>query len=60
MTTFYMVHTIQWNSAKADAIGTMRQRFVHCSKVSLAQGVIVVDHAPLTVMADYDEARLYG
>lgn len=39
---------MQWNFAKVDTTGIMRQGFVHCSKVSLAQGVIiVVDHAPL-------------
>ena len=30
----------------------------HCSKVFLAQ-VLVVDHTPLTIMTNYDEARLW-
>ena len=44
---------IQWNPSKADTIGT--KDFIHCSEVSLAQG-LVIDHAPLTVVASYDKA----
>ena len=44
---------IQWNPSKTDTIGT--NNFVHCSKVSLAQG-LVVDHAPPTIAASYDKA----
>ena len=39
-----------------DTIGT--NDFVHCSEVSLAQG-LVVDHAPPTIMASYDKALLH-
>ena len=47
-----MLRSIQWNPSKADTIGT---KDVHCSEVSLAQG-LVVDHAPPTVVARYDKA----
>ena len=46
---------LQWNPSKADTIGT--KNFVHCSEVSLAQG-LVVDHAPPTIAASYDKALL--
>ena len=42
--------------SKADTIGT--KNFVHCSEVSLAQG-LVVDHAPPTIAASYDQALLW-
>ena len=32
--------------------------FIHCSELSLAQG-LVVDHAPPTIMASYDKALLW-
>ena len=47
---------IQWNPSEADTIGT--KYFVHCSEVSLAQG-LVVDHAPPTIVASYDKALLW-
>ena len=47
---------IQWNPSKTDTIGT--NNFVRCSKVSLARG-LVVDHAPPTIAASYDKARLW-
>ena len=47
---------IQWNSSKADTIGT--NNFDRCSKVSLAQG-LVVDHAPPSIAASYDKAQLW-
>ena len=52
----YMSHHVhvQWKPSKADTIGT--KNFVCCSEVSLAQG-LVVDHAPPTIAASYDEAR---
>ena len=49
---------IQWNPSKTDTIGT--NNFVHCSEVSLAQG-LVVNHAPPTIAASYDKVwLLYG
>ena len=39
-----------------DTIGT--NNFVHCSEVSLAQG-LVVNHAPPTIMAKYDKVLLH-
>ena len=39
-----------------DTIGT--KDFVHCSEVSLAQG-LVVDHAHPTIAASYDKALLW-
>ena len=39
-----------------DTTGT--NDFVHYSKVSFAQGVII-DHAPLTIVASYAGARLW-
>lgn len=47
---------IQWNPSITDTTGT--EDFVLYSKVSFAQGVIV-DHAPLTVDANYAGARLW-
>ena len=47
---------VQWNPSKVDTIGT--KNFVCCSEVSLAQG-LVVDHAPPTIAASYDEALLW-
>ena len=47
---------IWWNHSKADTIGT--NDLVHCSEVSLAQG-LVVDHAPPTIAASYDKALLW-
>ena len=48
--------SIQWNPSKVDTIRT--KNFIHCSKVSLAQG-LVVDHAPPTIVASYDKALLW-
>ena len=45
-----------WNPSKADIIGM--KNFVRCSKVSLAQG-LVVDHTPPTIVANYDKALLW-
>ena len=45
---------LQWNPSKTDTIGT--NDFVRCSKVSLAQG-LVVDHAPPIIAANYDCGR---
>ena len=42
--------------SKADTIET--KNFIRCSEVSLAQG-LVVDHAPPTVAASYDQALLW-
>ena len=47
---------VEKNPSKADTIGT--KNFVRCSKVSLAQG-LVVDRAPPTIAASYDEALLW-
>ena len=47
---------VQWNPSITDTTGT--KGFVLHSEVSFAQGVIV-DHAPLTVVANYAEARLW-
>ena len=47
---------LQWNPSKTDTIGT--KNFVRYSEVSLAQG-LVVDHAPPTIAASYDKARLW-
>ena len=47
---------VQWNPSKTDTIGT--NDFVHCSEVSLAKG-LVIDHAPPTIAANYDKARLW-
>ena len=44
---------MQWNPSEADTIGT--KNFVRCCEVSLAQE-LVVDHAPLTIVASYDKA----
>ena len=44
---------VQWNPSKMDTIGT--KDFVLNSKVSLG---LMVDHAPPTIMASHDEARL--
>ena len=53
----FLVRTVlQWNPSKADTIGT--KIFVRYSKVFLAQG-LVVDHAPPTIAASYDEALLW-
>ena len=46
---------IQWNPSITDTTGT--KHFVLYSEVSFAQGVIV-DHAPLTIVASYAGARL--
>ena len=46
---------VQWNPSKTDTTGT--KEFVLYSKVSLDQG-LVVDHAPPTIMANHDKARL--
>ena len=46
---------IQWNPSKTDT--TRTQDFVLFSEVSLAQGLIV-DHAPLPVVANSNAARL--
>ena len=70
LNVFYCVHTtwdvviiinrqiaIQWNPSKTHH---WDQRFCpQYSKVYFAQGV-VFDHAPLTILANYDEGRLYG
>ena len=47
---------MQWNPSKVDTIGT--KNFVRCREVSLAQE-LVVDHAPLTIVASYDKALLW-
>ena len=47
---------LQWNPSITDTTGT--KDFVLYSKVSFAQGVIV-DHAPLIIVANYAEARLW-
>ena len=47
---------IQWNPCITDTTGT--KYFVLYSEVSFAQGVIV-DHAPLTIVASYAGARLW-
>ena len=44
---------IQWNSSIMDT-----KDFVLYSEVSIAQGVFV-DHAPLTIVANYAETRLW-
>ena len=46
----------QWSPYITDTTGT--KDFVLCSEVSFAQGVIV-DHAPLTIVASYAGARLW-
>ena len=46
---------LQWNPSKADTIGT--KKFVRCSEVSFAQG-LVVDHAPPTIAASYDKGTV--
>ena len=51
------MHTdIQWSHSITDTTGT--KDFILYSKVSFAQGVIV-DHAPLTIVASYAGARLW-
>ena len=47
---------LQWSPSITDTTGA--KDFVLYSKVSFAQGVIV-DHAPLTIMASYAGARLW-
>ena len=47
---------IQWSPSIMDTTGT--KDFVLYSEVSFAQGVIV-DHAPLTIVASYAGARLW-
>ena len=47
---------IQWSPSITDTTGT--KDFVFYSEVSFAQGVIV-DHAPLTIVASYAGARLW-
>ena len=47
---------IQWSPSITDTTGT--KDFVLYSEVSFAQGVIV-DHAPLTIVASYAGARLW-
>ena len=46
---------LQWSPSKIDTIGT--KGFVLYSEGSLAQG-LVVDHAPPTIVANHDEAKL--
>ena len=52
----YIAPIVQWNPSKMDTTGT--KDVVLYSEVSLAQG-LVVDHAPHTVAANHDEARLW-
>ena len=52
----YMYLRVQWNPSIMDTTGT--KNFVLYSEVSFAQGVIV-DHAPLTIVANYAGARLW-
>ena len=52
----FIAVVLQWNPSKTDTIGT--NDFVHCSEVSLAKG-LVIDHAPPTIAANYDKARLW-
>ena len=40
-----------------DTTGT--KDFVLYNEVSFAQGVVIVDHAPLTIVASYARARLW-
>ena len=47
---------LQWNPSITDTTGT--NNFVLYSEVSFAQGVIV-DHAPLAIVASYAGARLW-
>ena len=51
MTSLY----VQWSPSITDITGT--KDFVLYGEVSFAQGVIV-DHAPLTIVASYAGARL--
>ena len=51
-----MLFHIQWSPSITDTTGT--KDFVLYSEVSLAQGMIV-DHAPLTIVASYAGARLW-
>jgi hypothetical protein len=44
---------IQWNPSKTDTSGT--KIFVLYSEVSIVQW-LVVDHAPLIIVANYDKA----
>ena len=47
---------VQWSPSIMDTTGT--KDFVLYNEVSFAQGVIV-DHAPLTIVANYAGARLW-
>ena len=49
-------YSVQWSPSIMDTTGT--KDFVLYSEVSFAQGVIV-DHAPLTIVASYAGARLW-
>ena len=51
-----MIYDMQWNPSITDTTGT--KNFVLYSEVSFAQGVIV-DHAPLIIVASYAGARLW-
>ena len=54
-----MPRVIQWSPSITDTTGS--KDFVLYSEVSFARraGVVIVDHAPLTIMASYAGATLW-